>query len=384
VDPKFAPRSVVVIGAGIMGTSAALELARRGLEVTLLEKAIPGAEASSAAAGILGAEVENDERGPLLDLCRLGREVFGDWTRDLEQATGVDTGFLVEGSIELSSNPEATAARKVRRAFQLDEARGRTVDRTELEALEPGLNSSFKEGIFFPADAHVDPRQLFRATRIAAERAGVQVKSGTAVRALWLDSERDRPLCRGVILADGTKLEASATLAAAGSWTRFIDGLPLKENAVIPARGQVLELTSSKALLRGVVFGEGAYLVPRKDGRILVGSTLEFVGYHKSVTAGGMAQLLRAALALVPALESAEVTDSWSNFRPYTEDQRPLIGKVGVEGLWVASGHYRMGILLAPVTAQLIADLICRGRTEHDLTPFDPARFLPGPDRLKS
>jgi len=367
-----------------MGTSAALELARRGFAVTLLEKAIPGAEASSAAAGILGAEIENDEPGPLLELCRSGRELFPAWVRELTRETGVDTDFAVEGSLEFASSLEAARGRRQRRAFQLEEQKGHRVGRSEIQALEPELNPNLEEGIHFAADAHIDPRALFRATRLAAERAGVQIRSGATVQALWFDSENDTRVCLGVVLQDGTKLSADATLVAAGSWTRFVEGLPLLENAVIPARGQVIELTSTQKLLRGVVFGEGAYLVPRSDGRILVGSTLEFVGYHKAVTAGGMAQLLTAALALVPALASAAVTDSWSNFRPYTEDQRPLIGPARVPGLWVASGHYRMGILLAPITARLIADWIERGQTDHDLSPFDPARFFTATTRTGS
>jgi glycine oxidase len=376
------PPTVLIVGAGIMGTSIALELARRGHQVTLLEKAIPGAEASSAAAGILGAEVENETAGPLLDLCRVGRDAFGPWVRELERQTGVDTDFGEAGSVEVFSDEAKAVERSLRRSFQLESGPSRRVSGAELTALEPALGSSFRDGIFFPGDAHVDPRQLYRATRLAAEQAQVHIETGVLVRSLKVEAGDGQRVCRGVVLDDGSELHADTTITCAGSWTRFVEGLGLQEDAVIPARGQVIELRCGEPVLRRVVFGAGIYLVPRRDGRVLVGSTLEFVGYQKAVTAGGISSLLAAALKLVPELQSAELSGMWSNFRPYTHDQRPLIGDVGISGLWVASGHYRMGILLGPITAQIVADLVASGKTKLDLGPFHPLRFkatLPPP-----
>jgi glycine oxidase len=176
------------------------------------------------------------------------------------------------------------------------------------------------------------------------------------------------------LLEDDAILEADVVVVAAGSWTPLIDGLPLGRTDVIPARGQVVELKCPRPPVERLIFGAGAYLVPRADGRVLVGSTLEFVGFTKAVTAKGVRDLLIAATRLIPGLEEAEVLRTWSNFRPYTKDHLPLLGKTSVEGLLLASGHYRTGILLAPATAKIITALALGKRPALDLSPFDPLR----------
>jgi glycine oxidase len=169
-------------------------------------------------------------------------------------------------------------------------------------------------------------------------------------------------------------VRAKQVLVAAGSWTSLVEGLGIAPGAVIPARGQIVELETPEPLLRSVVFGRGAYLVPRDDGRLLVGATMEFVGYRREVTAGAVRDLLGAAIGLVPALAGASLRESWSSFRPYTADELPLIGKTQIPGLFLASGHHRNGILLAPVTAAIVLALATGRRAPVPLGPFAPER----------
>lgn len=357
-----------------MGTSSALELARAGVRVTVLEKALPGAEASSAAAGIVGAEVEAIGSVPLLELSRKSRRLYPTWVRQLVAATSLDVGFRERGALEVSFERKALQTQFRGRASQVLEGAAQKLDAHAVHELEGNLSEELVGGLYYPGDAHITPPLLFRATYMAAERAGVEFLSGASVRSLWLETEEGGCRCRGVVLDDGSRLEADETVAAAGSWTKFIEGLPLAPNDVVPARGQIVELDTKRALLDRVVFGAGVYLIPRDEGKVLVGSTLEFVGFKKGVTAGGVRSLLQGALRLLPALAEAELSGSWSNFRPYTSDELPLLGRVGISGLVVASGHYRTGILLAPVTAKVVAALVLGRRPPVDLAPFDPLR----------
>lgn len=179
---------------------------------------------------------------------------------------------------------------------------------------------------------------------------------------------------RGVLLEDETILEADVVVVAAGSWTPLVEGIPIGRSDVIPARGQIVELACARPPVQRLVFGAGCYLVPRADGRVLVGSTLEFVGFQKGVTAKGVRDLLTAATRVIPSLEEAEVLRTWSNFRPFTKDHLPLLGSTNVKGLILASGHYRTGILLAPATAKLVCALALGKRPALNLGAFDPLR----------
>lgn len=358
-----------------MGASAALELARAGATVTVLEKSIPGAEASSAAAGILGAEAEAHQEGPMLDLCRYSRGLYPKWVKLLEQETNVSVGYLEGGSVEVAlSAPELARFKKMRR-FQLASGRAQILTKKNLHDLEPKLAPRALGGVFLPNDARITPIDLFRATHIAAERAGVIFRTGAYVRRVETSTSPDgQRTVAGVLLEDETLLKADVVVVAAGSWTPLIDGLPLRRTDVIPARGQVVELKCSAPPLSRLAFGKGCYLVPRADGHVLIGSTLEFVGFTKGVTARGIRDLLTSATKLLPALEQAELTKTWSNFRPYTGDHLPLLGPCGVRGLVIASGHYRTGILLAPATAKIVAALALGRRPPIDISAFMPLR----------
>lgn len=351
-----------------MGCACALSLARAGARVVVLERSVPGAEASSAAAGILGAQVEAHEEGPLAALARESRRLYPAFVRELARSTGIDVEYRESGVLKVA--PTARAAGELARSVAWQRPRPARVDRAWLRRHEPALSPRLSGGVLFAGDARIDPRVLLRALHIAASNAGVTFRSGAYVRSVVQEGGR----ATGVALDDGSVVRGTHVLVAAGSWTTLVGGVGLAEGRVQPARGQIVELETPEPVVRRVVFGPKAYVVPRDDGRVLVGSTMEFVGYRREVTAGAVRDLLAAALALCPALESASLRATWSSFRPYTPDQLPLIGESDCKGLLLATGHHRNGILLAPVTAAMITSLVMRRRPPVALGPFAPSR----------
>ncbi|MET0790506.1 MAG: glycine oxidase ThiO [Polyangiaceae bacterium] len=364
---------VLIIGGGIMGTSAAWELAQHGAQVVVLERSVPGAEASSAAAGILGAQAEAHAPGPMAELCFASRARYAKFAATLAKETKIDVGYRESGVLRVAF--ERTAVSKLQREVAWQTKQRQTVERLSSKALiqlEPALSPRLSGGVRFAADSRVDPKALLRALHIAALGRGVRFQSGAFVRRVRLTGER----ATGVVLDDGSELAARNVVVAAGSWTSLIDGLGLPAGRVIPARGQIVELELPAPPLSHVVFGPGAYLVPRDDGRLLIGSTVEFVGYQREVTAGAVRDLLGHAIAIVPALERASLRATWSNFRPYTRDELPLLGRTKIPGLFLSTGHYRNGILLAPISAEIVRAAVLGQRAPLDLGAFSPERGL--------
>lgn len=346
---------VLIIGGGVMGCATALALAKRGVATSVLERSVPGAEASSAAAGILGAQVESHADGPMARLCLASRALYADWIADIQAQTGIDVGFRACGVLKAA----LTQAELERAASEVawQGAAGLSVDQLDGDAargIEPALTAEAVGAVRFAGDARVDPPLLLRALRVAAERAGARFQSGALVRRVAIEGGR----ARGVTLEDGSTLAAGSVVIAAGSWSALVEGSSLAPGSVRPARGQIVELMATIPPLRGAVFGPDCYLSPRDDGRVLVGSTLEFVGFRPGVTAGAVRDLLAAAIRLVPSLAEASVGPAWSSFRPYTRDELPLLGATPVERLFLATGHFRNGILLAPITGVIVARAI--------------------------
>jgi glycine oxidase len=375
VRAKRRPGPVVIVGGGVMGCAAAHELSRRGLEVVVLERSVPGAEASSAAAGILGAQVEAHHAGPLTELGLLSLELYPALVKDLEKSSGVAVGYRRSGVLKVAYD-RATLGR-LSRDQGWQKKRGLPVTQLTRKALaerEPALSNELAGGLWFERDATLDPRALLSALRIAAEKAGARFRSGSFVKRVAEQAGR----VSGVELDDGSLVEGSHVVLAAGSWSSLVAHAAVDSPRVVPARGQIVELRTSVPLLDAIVFGPDCYVVPRADGRLLIGSTLEFVGFRREVTAGAVAQLLAAAIRLVPELAQAELSSTWSSFRPYTKDELPLLGPTQTAGLIWMSGHYRNGILLAPISAKIVASCVLGQQPPLDLAPFSPDRRATG------
>jgi len=286
--------------------------------------------------------------------------------------TGIDIGYVKSGVLAVALTEDDERALGTRRVWQT--ARGMRVEALTGDAArvrEPALGPAVHGALLFPDDAQVNARSLARAFSQAAAAAGARFLQGRYVRRVCIEGG----VATGVEL-DGETLRAGTVVVAAGSWSGLVEGAGVPASVVRPARGQLVSIETRPPLFRHVlsVHGRG-YLVPRRDGTVIAGSTVEMVGFRKEVTVAGLAEILGLARVLVPGLADAPVIDSWSNFRPFTEDHLPVLGPTAVRGLVLATGHYRNGILLAPVTAQAIADLIATGDAGIDLTPFAVARF---------
>lgn len=360
---------VIVIGGGAIGCASALALARKGLRVRVLERAHPGAEASSAAAGILGAYAEAHDAGPLVQLCVASLRMYAAWTASLTEATGIDTGHRPCGSMRVFLDPAELAAASAKALADLGPA-ARALGPDEARAAEPALSPDVAGALLFAGDARIDPPALLRALEGAARRAGVTFDPPAAAARVIVDRER----VTGVALESGDVARAGAVVVSAGAWS-LLEGTGLRPGEIEPIRGQMLELRAGAAPFQRVFFGPGAYLSPRDDGRIIVGSTQERVGFRKAVTVRGIHGLLGGAMALVPALAEAEIARTWSGLRPSTPDGAPLLGRGGVRGLVVAAGHFRNGILLAPITGEVVRALVVGEAPPVDIAPFAVGRF---------
>ena len=362
----ISPRTVLIVGGGAIGCALARELAGRGAKVTVLERASPGAEASGAAAGLIAPQAEGVPPGPFFDLATESRRLYPGWCEEIERETGLAVGWSATGVLRCDLDGSADFSSYLFQrelGFPVEE-----VDGGRIREITGGLAAAVaRRGVFFPRDGSVDPRLLTRALWIAAERRGVRFALGaTATRFLFRQSR-----CRGVETDQGT-FEADAVVDAAGAWAAFDP-----ENAPVPVRplrGQIVRLTAPPPLLPCVVQSADVYIVPRTDGSLLLGSTEEDVGFRKQVTAEAVAALCDAAFRLVPSLRAAEFSDAWSGLRPASRDAQPILGASEVPGLFFAVGHFRNGILLAPVTARRVAEAIL-GPSSADLAPFSATRF---------
>ncbi len=364
------PVDVVVVGAGVLGSSVALRLAQAGRKVVVLERAVPGAEASSAAGGILSPGVEAVEPGPFYALCRASLARYPEFVRDVEALSGMSVGLRALGTLEIALDDDhakvlaARAEKILRHGLPVE-----VLDDAAVRRLEPRISPEARGALFFADESSLDPRLLGRAVYVAAARAGASFVTGQVRRIV---SEGGRVV--GVD-HDAGRIEAARVVLAAGAWSQRVEGNGLPAGAVRPVRGQMALLDTRPPLLSRVVFSGHGYVVPRPDGRVLTGSTMEEVGFEKAVTAGGLRHVLDVAIGIAPALANAPVVETWSNFRPASPDGEPILGEGTLPGLLYATGHTRNGILLTPVTADAIAALVLGRAPPVDLAPFSPSRL---------
>jgi glycine oxidase len=344
---------VIISGAGIIGVSLALELRERGAQVLILEKGDPGSEASSAAAGML-APADPATPPALRPLAMASAKMFPAYVQKLEAGARMQVDFRQLGTIELSA--ETTAPH---------EYKSLSVD--DLQRLEPSLKNHARSllseelSAFFVQEDSIDPRLLMQAALAAAKKIGIEIRGNAAVTDI-------RP-CNGeieVLGEDGNGFTAKSFVNCQGAWS----GAPIR-----PRKGQMLYVHPKASVLRHVLRTPEVYIVPRSTGKILIGASVEDVGFDKSVEPEAVDMLLTLAQHYLPELASAPITQSWAGLRPGTPDDLPILGATDIPGAFIASGHFRNGILLAPVTAQIMADLI-EGRTPSlDISSFSPGRF---------
>jgi glycine oxidase len=369
---------VVIIGGGVIGLGIAWRLASRAA-VTVLDRGAAGAGASHAAAGMLAAccEAEPGEE----DLVALGRESQARWPAfadELGRASGIDVELRREGTLVLALTADDQADIGHRLEFQQHklDLPLQWLSTADTRAREPHLAGKIAGAVFSPEDHQVDNRKLVQALRVAAERAGVAIHEHRPVKDISWRGGR----AVGVVLEDGTAVPADMVVLAAGAWSRRIGGLPAdRRPPVRPVKGQMLALQMDAAapLLTHVLWAPGVYLVPRRDGRLIAGATVEEKGFDETITAGGLLTLLEAAWRAVPAIEELPVAEIWVGHRPGSRDDAPILGRGPLDGLFYATGHHRNGILLTPVTADAMARLILDDVIEPPIRPFGLERFLP-------
>jgi glycine oxidase len=362
-----------VVGGGVIGLGIAWRAAQAGLSVTVVDQA-PGRGASWAAAGMLApvTEVHYGER-PLLGLNLEAAARWPGFAAAVEDAAGRPVGYRPAGTLAVARDTDDNAALEDLYRFQL--RCGLRVERLrsrECRQLEPGLAPSIRGGVLAPGDHQVDNRALVEALLVACQRADVRLVEG---RVAELAVEGDR--VTGVVLGDGERLAAGAAVLAAGCWSGGLGGVATEVAPVRPVKGQLLYLRgpADQPLCQRNVRGLEVYVVPRGDGRVVVGATVEEQGFDTRVTAGAVGDLLRAALELLPDVAELELAETVVGLRPGSPDNAPMLGPAGPEGLVVATGHHRNGILLTPVTADAIAELLATGRVPELIAPFTPGRF---------
>jgi glycine oxidase len=379
--PSIAPLTnrprVAIIGAGVAGLSIGWRLAGRAA-VTIFDRGAAGAGASHAAAGMLAAccEAEPGEEA----LVALGRESQARWpafAEELERSSGIDVELRREGTLvlALTADDQAEIAHRLEFQRQLDLPL-EWLSPAQTRAREPRLAGKIAGALFSPQDHQVDNRKLTQALRIAAEAAGAKIHEHRAVSEIVVRGGQ----AKGVLLEDGTIAASDIVVLAAGAWSRGIGGLPSdRRPPVRPVKGQTLSLRmdATAPLLSHVLWAPGAYLVPRRDGRLIVGATVEEKGFDENITAGGMLTLLEAAWRAVPAVEELPIEEICARHRPGSRDDAPILGRGPLEGLYYATGHHRNGILLAPVTADAMARLVLDDVVEPAIGSFGLERFLP-------
>jgi len=362
---------VVIIGGGIVGCSIAWRLAQAGMQVTILDRSEPGSEASSAAAGMLAPLGEMVEPRAFSDLCVASRNLYPSFAAEIEEASGHPAGYRSDGALLVALNEETE--KELTEMHRTQAAQGFALyPLTAAEVHDRGaaLSPQVRSGLFIPDDHWVDNERLMRALLIACQRAGVRLEAGCAVYKFHAKGSR----ITGVTAGNDVKFAAKAYVLAAGCWSGEVAGelgIPIP---VIPCCGQMIEFEVQRELPFVVRCGIH-YLVPRPERRLLVGTTAEYTGFQKMVTAKGLLSIIKGAVRLAPLVSECGFLRAWAGLRPDTADHLPILGYGEIENLVFATGHFRNGILLAPVTAEVIAELILRGSTSRPVEAYRPTRF---------
>jgi len=365
---------VLIIGGGVIGLSIARELHKQGVRrITVVEKGVCGEESSWAAAGMLGPQAEANEGGAFFDMTVASRDLYPDFAAELLDETGIDVELDRSGTLYLAFTDEDVA--EVHERFRWQRKAGLPVDHLSADdarRAEAFISPEIRGALFFPNDWQVENRKLLAALRRYAELGGIEILENTEIERLTVSSAR--------VTGVETKKEqflADKTVLATGAWTSLIKLGKLKIPLEIkPIRGQMIAFQTAKRLFQRVVYSRRGYIVPRSDGRLLAGSTSEYVGFDKSVTNLAADRLREMAREIAPSTAGMEIADRWAGLRPHALDGLPILGSLdGIEGLFIATAHYRNGILLAPLTAKVTADSLVGGKASEYFEAFGPDRF---------
>ncbi len=358
---------IIVIGGGIIGCAIAYNLAKREIQPILIDKAATvGTEASWAGAGILTSHASTHQ--PYAELCRASLALYPMLAAELHTETQIDIGFIRSGTLSVFFTPDDAAGligladRRVKNGFSAE-----VLTAEKARELEPALSPSIVGAVLFPEDAQVHNPKMVTALAKGAAKFGAKFQLGNPVTGFVREGER----VVGVVV-NGETLYADTFVIANGCWAGELTaqlGAPMQ---IGPAKGQIVLIETMPPLFERTIDGLGIYIVPRADGKVLIGATVEFVGYDKSTTVAGTKQLIDAGVAIAPQLAQATFGQTWAGLRPYVR-KGPLLGYLpGYDNVVLASGHFKNGILLAPITGQLIAELLTTGAPSLSLEPFHP------------
>lgn len=359
-----------IAGGGLIGASIALELARAGLRVGLFDRQEPGKEASWASAGILSPAPESPAMIALVPLGMASMALYPDFVALVEEISGQNVGYRAKGTLEVLTSQNAREELSTIIALHHGLGlRAEPLSAADARELEPILREDVEAAVLRPAEASVDNRLLTQAVLASARKSGVEIVAGAAIDSIWSEGN----ICMGFV-AGGEKISAKHTVIAAGCFSAQIQGVE-SYAPVRPAKGQMISLQCPEVKIERVLWGDEIYLVPRNDGRVLAGATVEYAGFDKTLTAGGQRKLLSAAINLIPSFERARVEETWAGLRPDSPDHLPILGPADLQGLVIATGHFRSGVLLTPITAKLVREWITFGSASTDWERFSPQRF---------
>jgi glycine oxidase len=371
VTDKYQSAEVVIIGGGVIGLTIARALGQRGVrDVCIVERANVGSEASFAAGGMLAPQVEAGTHDEFFELACQSRDLYPNFAAALREETGIDVELDTTGTIYLAFTDHDLA--EIEKHYEWQSRAGLAIEKltaNEARQLEPCISERVRGALCFPRDIQVENRRLLAALVNSVDKLGVEIFSHTKAEAI----NKDRRQLVGVQTSCGL-INCRKAIIAAGTWSSFIQNSATPR--IEPIRGQMICFDAKPRLTRHVIYSPRGYLVPRQDGRLLAGSTSENAGFAKLATAGGISHILANAHEIAPSISSLPIIDTWAGLRPRAADGLPVLGPCDeIDGLFYATGHYRNGILLAPVTGELIAEAVVAGRISPLLAAFSPNRF---------
>jgi glycine oxidase len=376
IDSIKRSADVVIIGGGVIGLTIARALARAGAtNICLIERNGLGHEASFAAAGMLAPQAEANSQDDFFRLACRSRDLYPTFAASLHDETGIDIELDTTGTLYLALTTHDLV--EIEKRYEWQTAAGLAVEKLtapQTHDLEPCINPNVLGALRFPFDVQVENRRLLSALTNSVRKLGVTIVTGCSVESVSIEKDR----VTGVVTSRGV-ISSPTVVVAAGTWSGFIgvSSTPEKQALVIePVRGQMMSFDARPQLTRHVIYSPRGYIVPRQDGRLLAGSTSERAGFAKQVTAGGINSILQNALEISPSVATLPIIDTWAGLRPRAPDNLPVMGPCDeIGGLFYATGHYRNGILLAPVTGELITEAVVAGVTSPLLEPFSHKRL---------